>query len=78
MQILFFVTPIIWKPELLADHWLLQLNPFYHLVEIVRSPLLGASPTVLNYGVVLLTTLVNLAISGAIFVRFRSRIAYWV
>jgi ABC-2 type transport system permease protein/lipopolysaccharide transport system permease protein len=78
VQVLFFVTPIIWKPELLGDHWLLQLNPFYHLVEIVRSPLLGASPTVLNYGVVLLATLVNLAISGAIFVRFRSRIAYWV
>lgn len=78
MQILFFMTPIMWKPELLADHWLLELNPFYHLIEIVRRPLLGTTPTALNYGVSLLATLVNLAVSGAIFVRFRSRIAYWV
>jgi lipopolysaccharide transport system permease protein len=78
VQILFFITPIMWKPELLGHHWVLELNPFYHLIEIVRRPLLGMVPTMQNYEVVLVTTLVNLAISSAIFVRFRSRIAYWV
>lgn len=78
VQILFFITPIMWKPELLGDHWVLELNPFYHLIEIVRRPLLGATPSALNYGVAILTTLVNLTVSGIIFVRFRSRIAYWV
>jgi len=78
VQILFFITPIMWKPELLGHHWVLELNPFYHVIEIVRRPLLGMAPTMQNYGVALLTTLVNLAISGTIFVRFRSRIAYWV
>ena len=77
-QILFFVTPIMWMPELLGDHLLLNINPFYHLIEIVRRPLLGFAPTLFDYAVVVLITVLNLAISGAIFVRFRSRIAYWV
>lgn len=78
VQIVFFLTPIMWKPELLAPHWVLELNPFYHLIELVRAPLLGTTPTMMNYLVVLVATLLNLAISGVIFVRFRSRIAYWV
>lgn len=78
VQILFFVTPIMWKPELLKDPRWLDLNPFYHLVEIVRRPLLGAAPSLRDYGFVLLITIFNLVLSGAIFVRFRSRIAYWV
>jgi lipopolysaccharide transport system permease protein len=78
VQILFFVTPIMWMPELLGDHLLLNINPFYHLIEIVRRPLLGFAPSLVDYAVVALITVLNLAISGAIFVRFRSRIAYWV
>jgi len=78
MQILFFVTPIMWKPELLKDQRLLDLNPFYHLVEIVRQPLLGAVPSLRDYFTVVFISALNIALSGAIFVRFRSRIAYWV
>lgn len=78
VQILFFVTPIMWKPELLADHRLLNLNPFYHLIEIVRRPLLGLMPSLDDYAIVLLISALNLTLGSAIFIRFRSRIAYWV
>jgi len=79
VQILFFVTPVMWHPDLLREHRLfLDLNPFYHLLELVRQPLLGRAPTIENYLVASLLSVVNLALAGAIFVRFRSRIAYWV
>jgi lipopolysaccharide transport system permease protein len=78
VQILFFLTPIMWKPELLKDNTYLELNPLYHLVEIVRAPLLGNLPSLDNYLAVLLTTALNVALTGVIFTRFRSRIAYWV
>ena len=43
MQIAFFLTPIIWKPEQLgAAARLLPFNPFFSLLEIVRAPLLGS------------------------------------
>jgi lipopolysaccharide transport system permease protein len=78
VQILFFVTPIMWKQELLQDSRLLDLNPMYHLIEIVRQPLLGIRPSLYNYAAVLLITMINIALSGWIFARFRSRIAFWV
>jgi ABC-2 type transport system permease protein/lipopolysaccharide transport system permease protein len=78
VQIMFFVTPIMWKPELLADHRLLNLNPFFHLIEIVRRPLLGTIPSLQEYRIVLVISLVNLILASAVFVRFRSRIAYWI
>jgi lipopolysaccharide transport system permease protein len=79
VQIIFFVTPIMWKPGLLSHRaYIADLNPFYHLMEIVRGPLLGHVPSLLNYVAVLLITAMNLGLAGLVFTRFRSRIAYWI
>jgi lipopolysaccharide transport system permease protein len=79
VQIVFFLTPIFWKPESLRGHaYITEFNPFFHLLEIVRAPLLGNLPSAANYSIVLLLTLINVAIAGALFSRFRSRIAYWI
>jgi homopolymeric O-antigen transport system permease protein len=79
VQIIFFITPIMWKPELLqARTYITDLNPFFHVLEIVRAPLLGNVPALKNYLVVLLITLINVAVVGAFFTRFRARISYWV
>lgn len=78
-QIVFFITPIIWKPTLLKDHPLIMdLNPFFHLFEIARLPLLGEIPTSSNYLATAVITILNLIITTLFFVRFRSRISYWV
>lgn len=79
VQIIFFITPIMWKPELLQTRsYITQFNPFFHLLEIVRAPLLGITPAIENYLVVLLITVINVAVVGAFFTRFRARISYWV
>jgi ABC-2 type transport system permease protein/lipopolysaccharide transport system permease protein len=79
VQIIFFVTPIMWKPELLRGRtYIADLNPFYHLLEIVRAPLLGDLPLARSYFAVLLITVINVVVGGAFFARFRSRISYWV
>jgi len=79
VQILFFITPIMWKPELLRSQpYLIDFNPFFHLLEIVRAPLLGQTPTFENYLGVAIITGINIAIAALFFLRFRSRIAYWI
>jgi lipopolysaccharide transport system permease protein len=79
VQIAFFVTPVMWRPELLgADSEIVRLNPFYHMLEIVRAPLLGQAFPTESYLAVLFLTAVNVAIGAVFFTRFRSRIAYWV
>jgi lipopolysaccharide transport system permease protein len=79
VQIVFFVTPIFWKPEVLGKHSvLLAFNPFYHLVEVVRAPLLGQLPSAEHYIALALITAANAFLAAALFIRFRSRISYWV
>lgn len=56
LQVMFFVTPIIWPPDILrkrAINWIIDFNPFYHLIEVVRRPLtMSESAAVINYLVV--------------------------
>ncbi|WP_315831401.1 ABC transporter permease [Bradyrhizobium prioriisuperbiae] len=79
VQILFFLTPIMWKPELLGSHSVLMtFNPFYHLVEVFRAPLLGVVPSVENYVALGLISVANFILAAAFLVRFRARISYWV
>jgi ABC-2 type transport system permease protein/lipopolysaccharide transport system permease protein len=67
------------KTELLdPKSFLVLLNPFFYLIDIVRAPLLGQIPGTRSYAAVLLITLVNAAIAATFFTRFRKRIAYWV
>lgn len=47
IQILFYVTPIMWKPNMLpTNNILLEYNPFVYLVDILKSPLMGDSPKI--------------------------------
>lgn len=52
MQVLMFMTPVFWKPESISHgRFLLHGNPFYHMLESVRRPLLHqpADPTSLAF-----------------------------
>lgn len=79
VQIAFFLTPIIWKPELLPDRALvLDLNPFYHLVEVVRAPALGQAPESVSWLAAIGITAVGWLAALAMYRAYRWRIAYWV
>ncbi len=80
MQIAFFVTPVIWKPELLTGEsarWL-PANPFFSLMEVVRAPLMHGVAS----GIVWVSALgysAALCIAAwFIFARLRGRLAFWV
>lgn len=79
VQVMFFITPVIWRPSMLPDRaLLLDLNPFYHLIEIVRAPMLGMPPQWENWVAALLITLAGWAATLVLFATYRWRIAYWV
>ena len=58
VQLLFFMTPIIWNESTLeqqgAGKWakIVELNPLLHYLDIVRAPLLGAEQEVRHWVVV--------------------------
>jgi len=80
MQILFLVTPVLWSETQLSSNIRLiaQLNPFYHLIESVRMPLLGSVPSLATWATALGVTVAGWAVTLAFFVRYRERIAYWI
>jgi lipopolysaccharide transport system permease protein len=81
VQVLFFLTPIMWTAETLqgkVGKLILNLNPFNSLLDIVRSPLLGQYPEMIHWVIA-----IGLAIFGWIaalwFYGHRlKRLAYWL
>ena len=79
MQIAYYVTPVIWKPSMLgARGWWLPFNPFDPLLDVVRAPLLGQTPTMLIWGAALGDSALLCAAAWLLFVRARPRIAFWI
>ncbi len=79
VQVAFFLTPIVWQPgQLVRESWVVDVNPFFHLVELVRAPLLGTAPSAMNWAVAALMVVAGGAFTFLLFARYRYRIAYWV
>ncbi len=80
MQIMFFLSPVLWKPSMLSAENLIfiQYNPLYHFVEILRSPLLGTEVNLLSWSAAALLMFAGCAITFHVFSLFRSRIPYWL
>jgi len=78
----FYVTPVIWQSDSLGDsnlaHLVLGLNPFYHLLQICRLPLLGQQPTIENWAISLLSAGIFWTLGLLVFRKFEDRIAYWL
>jgi lipopolysaccharide transport system permease protein len=79
MQIAFFVTPVVWRPEQLGTKgWWLPLNPFDALLEVVRGPLLGTAPSSTVWLLACCYSLAFCVLSWLLFARVRGRLAYWM
>lgn len=81
MQVLFYVTPIIWSVEMLQQRvalLLLNFNPFYHLLAIVRNPLLGVQTSFINWLVAILMAVFGWFFSVVFLNRYRKRVPYWL
>lgn len=79
MQVAMFLTPVMWKADMLGRNiFAAKLNPLFHFLEIVRQPLLGGAIPTLSWFVVIAITCGGYLVMLAVFARFRARIAYWV
>lgn len=81
MQVVFYLTPVIWMPKLLSHRVgqvLLDLNPLYHLIDIVRAPLLGQVPALSSYILAVVMGIVGLVFSTIMTSKYKYRVPYWV
>lgn len=79
VQVIFFMTPIVFPPGALGNNqWLATVNPLYAAIDVMRAPLLGEPTGAHSWQLLLIVTMLNCVVSFLFFARFRSRIAYWV
>jgi len=81
MQILFFITPVIWKPDQLTERaqtWIVHFNPLAALLDIMRAPLLGSSASYQSWILVFATLMVLTTCFVALYYFTRRRIVYWL
>lgn len=80
VYLLFLVTPVFWDPSILVGKKTLiaDLNPLYHMIQILREPLLGKIPSFQNYLNCIILTLVNIFVAYLVFKSNHSNKAFWV
>ncbi|TDN67218.1 ABC transporter permease [Paraburkholderia sp. BL10I2N1] len=79
MQIAFYVTPIIYRPNALTRFSLIvELNPLAHLIELVRAPLIGEIPSATTWAVTIAMAVLGWILALALTGRYLKRIPYWI
>lgn len=81
LQVVFYLTPIMWMPHFLPERsgqLVLTFNPFYHLLEVVRAPIMGQVPTLTNWVVSTSLVVAGWLLALTVYGRYKSRIAYWL
>ncbi|QIZ39471.1 ABC transporter permease [Saccharopolyspora sp. ASAGF58] len=87
VQLMFFMTPIVWNydefktnsnPAIAERAQLAEINPFMHFLEIIRQPMLGSPIAWHHWLVVGVITVVGWALALVVLRNYRSRVSYWV
>jgi len=81
MQVLFYISPILWSPNLLEESnraVIIDLNPMHYLLDITRSPILGQEPQMISWIVCTTIALVGFLVAIPFFGCFRKRVPYWL
>lgn len=77
MQVLFYVTPVIYPAALLTERRhlsaVIELNPLYHVMEVVRQPLLAASPASAQSYVAMLVIIAALSVAAVTVIAMNQR-----
>jgi lipopolysaccharide transport system permease protein len=78
--VLMMITPIFWQPGMLTG-WRLKfvhLNPFYYIIEFIRTPLLGKplDPTVV--AVVLGMGIFFWVVGAEVYRRYQKYVVFWL
>jgi ABC-type polysaccharide/polyol phosphate export permease len=79
-QILFFLTPVFWTPAQMQGKRsiILTLNPFAHLLELIRQPVLGHVPALIHWEWGIGLMFITGAIAVTMLTVYRKRVVFWL
>ena len=78
-QISFFLTPIMWMPDQgRVQRIVVDSNPLYHLIEVVRAPLLGLSPSDVSWAYAEASLAVVIVLAMLVLSGSRKKVFLWL
>jgi ABC-2 type transport system permease protein len=86
VQLMFFMTPIVWVYADFRDRGgtvaerarLAEFNPFLHFLEILRAPMIGDPIVARHWIVALAITVLGWALALLAMRNYRARVSYWI
>jgi ABC-type polysaccharide/polyol phosphate export permease len=79
VQLMMFITPIMYPAASLGNARIVaEINPVYHMIELVRAPILGIAPDPLSWLVCGGVALIGSALACALLVSTSRRIVFWL
>lgn len=78
-QIMFFITPVWWDEKNFSNRTIiLDINPFYHLISLIRKPLMNESISVETLIFVALFFFIFVPLIFLLFNKKYNRIPFWL
>lgn len=79
VNLTFLVTPVFWFRDSLGSRVMIaDFNPFFHLIEIVRAPMLGQPPPIESLTFAIIAVFVGWTLTYITAVRLENKLIYWV
>ncbi len=79
MRLLFFITPILWMPELKANRAaFLDYNFFYYLIDMIRAPIIYGHYNLKAMTVCLCTAVIGFIFCSILYRYTRKQIIFWI
>lgn len=80
VQVIFFLTPVMWMPNLLPAQyqWVVVYNPFNQFLNLIRAPLLNKAMDGQDFLMILGISLVGFLLYAYFLRQYKNRIVFWL
>lgn len=79
LRILFIITPVFWTKNILKEYtFILDYNPFYYFLELLRNPLIGQITNKEIWIVTIVLTILSLVFAFFSFHKSNKQIKFWI
>ncbi|MGM4932803.1 ABC transporter permease [Tardiphaga sp. 619_E2_N8_5] len=78
LQLLFFISPIIWMPsQLKGGELVVALNPIGYLLAVTRNPIMSQPVPPIDWLIALAFVVICSLLATFVYSRYRTRVVFW-
>jgi ABC-type polysaccharide/polyol phosphate export permease len=79
LSVLVFVTPIMWRTDMLGERKIVALiNPFTHFIDLIRAPLIGEELTSVGIYYTVIFTVMSFGLASYFYKKYRNQLIFWL